>query len=276
MWQDGKVCHAVYRRARICPAEVKAMEYHHKIGEEHIDMEKQFTVQTNGLCKEYDGRAVLNRMNINVSAGEIYGILGANGAGKTTLLKLLAGLLEPTEGEAYILGKNTWEDRNAVLSDIGSLIEVPVFYEHLPAAENLSIHLEYMSRDADVRKMLERVGLGDVGNKPVSKFSLGMRQRLGIARSMIHKPKVLLLDEPINGLDPVAIREMRELFISLKNEGITVLLSSHILSEIEQTVDRVAVIANGSLILEANMNDFKVEHQSNLEDFLIKKMSGGK
>ncbi|MFD1402083.1 ABC transporter ATP-binding protein [Robinsoniella peoriensis] len=239
-------------------------------------MEKQFTVQTNGLCKEYDGRAVLNRMNINVSAGEIYGILGANGAGKTTLLKLLAGLLEPTEGEAYILGKNTWEDRNAVLSDIGSLIEVPVFYEHLPAAENLSIHLEYMSRDADVRKMLERVGLGDVGNKPVSKFSLGMRQRLGIARSMIHKPKVLLLDEPINGLDPVAIREMRELFISLKNEGITVLLSSHILSEIEQTVDRVAVIANGSLILEANMNDLKVEHQSNLEDFLIKKMSGGK
>lgn len=270
------MCHAVYRQARICRSEVEAMEYHHKIGEEHIDMEKQFTVQTKGLCKEYDGRAVLNRMNINVSAGEIYGILGANGAGKTTLLKLLAGLLEPTEGGAYILGKNTWEDRNAVLSNIGSLIEVPVFYEHLPAAENLSIHLEYMSRDADVRKTLERVGLGDVGNKPVSKFSLGMRQRLGIARSMIHKPKVLLLDEPINGLDPVAIREMRELFIWLKNEGITILLSSHILSEIEQTVDRVAVIANGSLILEANMNDLKVEHQSNLEDFLITKMSGGK
>lgn len=270
------MCHAVYRQARICRSEVEAMEYHHKIREEHIDMEKQFTVQTKGLCKEYDGRAVLNRMNINVSAGEIYGILGANGAGKTTLLKLLAGLLEPTEGGAYILGKNTWEDRNVVLSNIGSLIEVPVFYEHLPAAENLSIHLEYMSRDADVRKTLERVGLDDVGNKPVSKFSLGMRQRLGIARSMIHKPKVLLLDEPINGLDPVAIREMRELFIWLKNEGITILLSSHILSEIEQTVDRVAVIANGSLILEANMNDLKVEHQSNLEDFLITKMSGGK
>ncbi len=239
-------------------------------------MEKQYAVTTKGLTKEFDGQAVLNHLDINVRQGEIYGILGANGAGKTTLLKLIAGLLEPTEGGAYVFGKSAWDDRNAVLSGVGVLIEVPTFYEHLTAAENLSIHLSYMGVTADVRKTLERVGLGGVGSKPVSKFSLGMRQRLAIARGFIHKPKVLLLDEPINGLDPVAIREMRELFISLKNEGIAILLSSHILSEVEQTVDRVAVIARGSLVLEADMNELKATHENNLEEYLITKMSGGR
>lgn len=238
-------------------------------------MEQQFAVKTKNLCKEFDGKAVLNHLDISVAQGEIYGILGANGAGKTTLLKLIGGLLEPSEGAAFVLDKNSWQDRNVVLANIGSLIEVPVFYEHLTATENLSIHLEYMGASGDVKKALEKVGLDDVGNKPVSKFSLGMRQRLGIARSIIHKPKVLLLDEPINGLDPVAIREMRELFITLKNEGMTILLSSHILSEVEQTVERVAIIAKGNLILEASMSELKTEHQTGLEDFLITKMSGG-
>lgn len=239
-------------------------------------MEHQFAVHTNRLYKEFYGKNVLNRLEMKVKQGEIYGILGVNGAGKTTLLKLMAGLLEPTEGGAYVLDKNAWTQRNQVLGNIGSLIEVPYFYEHLNAAHNLSIHLRYMGMDADISKALERVGLGDVGDKPVSKFSLGMRQRLGIARSMIHSPKVLLLDEPINGLDPVAIKEMRDLFISLKNQGVTILLSSHILSEVIQTVERVAVIANGTLTLEANVKDLIVEHQNNLEDFLIKKMRGGK
>lgn len=239
-------------------------------------MEQQFAVITKNLCKEFDGRSVVNHLEINVKQGEIYGILGANGAGKTTLLKLIAGLLEPNEGGAFVFEKNSWQDRNAVLGSIGSLIEVPTFYEHLSAAENLSIHLSYMNANVDIEKTLERVGLGYVGNKSVSKFSLGMRQRLGIARSFIHKPKVLLLDEPINGLDPVAIREMRELFISLKNEGMTILLSSHILSEVEQTVDKVAVLANGSFVLEADMDNLKAEHQNNLEDYLITKMSGGR
>ncbi|HCO73995.1 MAG TPA: ABC transporter ATP-binding protein [Clostridium sp.] len=239
-------------------------------------MEQQFAVHTNRLCKEFYGKNVLNRLEMKVKQGEIYGILGVNGAGKTTLLKLMAGLLEPTEGGAYVLAKNAWDQRDQVLGNIGSLIEVPYFYEHLNAAHNLSIHLRYMGMDADISKALDRVGLGDVGDKPVSKFSLGMRQRLGIARSMIHSPKILLLDEPINGLDPVAIKEMRDLFISLKNQGVTILLSSHILSEVIQTVERVAVIANGTLTLEANVKDLIVEHQNNLEDFLIEKMRGGK
>lgn len=239
-------------------------------------MKQDLAVKTTRLCKEFDNQMVLSHLEIEVEQGEILGILGANGAGKTTLLKLLAGLLEPTEGAAYIFGENVWDHRNAVLGNLGLLIETPVFYEHLSAAENLSIHLEYMGRSADIKSVLERVGLDGAGNKPVSKFSLGMRQRLGIARSFIHKPRALLLDEPLNGLDPVAIREMRGLFRSLKNEGMTILLSSHMLSEVEQTVERIGVIAEGSLIFKAGMKELKAEHQNNLEDFLITKMRGGK
>jgi len=239
-------------------------------------MNTKIAVETKNLCKEFDGKSVLNHLEIRVDQGEIYGILGTNGAGKTTLLKLIAGLMEPTEGGAYVLGENSWEQRNKVLSNIGSLIEVPYFYEHLSASQNLSLHLEYMGVSADIGKVLRDVGLSDTGNKPVSKFSLGMRQRLGIARSIIHRPKILLLDEPINGLDPVAIREMRELFILLKNKGMTILLSSHNLSEIEQTVERVLVIANGTLIEVANLEELKNTHQNNLENYLIGRLSGGK
>lgn len=239
-------------------------------------MEQKFAVSTKNLCKEFEGKAVLRNIAIHVEQGEIYGILGANGVGKTTLLKLIAGLLEPTEGGAYVLGKNAWAQRDEVLGNIGSLIEMPYFYEHLTAAHNLSIHLAYMGVEEDSAKSLERVGLGDVGDKPVSKFSLGMRQRLGIARCMIHRPKVLLLDEPTNGLDPIAIKEIRELLVSLKKEGVTILLSSHNLSEVTQTVDRVAVIAGGAVALEATMNDLTSAHPTDLEGFMIEKMSGGK
>lgn len=238
-------------------------------------MQQEFTVTTKRLCKDFEGKPALNNFDISVAQGEIYGILGANGAGKTTLLKLIAGLLEPTQGGAYVLGNNSWQDRNNVLFNIGSLIEVPIFYEHLSAKENLSIHLAYMGAKGNISSALEKVGLKEVGDKEVSKFSLGMRQRLGIARSIIHNPKVLLLDEPINGLDPMAIKEMRELFISLKNQGMTILLSSHILSEVEQTVENFAIVAKGNLVFEGNMNKLKEQYHTGLEDFLITKMSGG-
>lgn len=238
-------------------------------------MEQQIAIQTSKLCKIFDRNQVLNNLEITVTQGEIYGILGANGAGKTTLLKLIAGLLEPTEGTALVFSKSPWEQRQDVLQGIGTLIETPIFYEHLSAQENLCIHLSYMSINADVQKALERVGLSTVGNKPVSKFSLGMRQRLAIARSIIHEPKVLLLDEPINGLDPVAIREMRELLISLKNDGVTILLSSHILSEVLQTVERVAIITKGNLVEQADMNELKDIHGKNLEDYFLSRLNGG-
>lgn len=239
-------------------------------------MEQGYAVSTNRLAKEFEGKTVLQRLEINVKQGELYGILGVNGAGKTTLLKLIAGLLQPTDGGAYVLGKNSWEQRDDVLGNLGTLIEVPYFYENLSASQNLSIHLRYMKQQGDIEKTLKLVGLEDAKSKPVSKFSLGMRQRLAIARSIIHHPKVLLLDEPINGLDPVAIREMRDMLISLNKEGMTILLSSHILNEVIQTVKTVAVIANGSITLQADLKQLLKEHEHDLEDYLIQKMSGGK
>jgi ABC-2 type transport system ATP-binding protein len=161
---------------------------------------------------------------------------------------------------------------------IGSIIEVPVFYEHLSATENLRIHLAYLGLEgkADIAETLERVGLPSTGSQKVATFSLGMRQRLGIARAIIHKPKILLLDEPINGLDPVGIREVRELLLSLAHDdGVTVMISSHIISEIEHIADTVGIIAGGSVIRETSMHALRAESGGNFEDYLINLMSGG-
>lgn len=238
-------------------------------------MHKLKSVQTNYLTKVFSGEEALKRCNLSVNSGEIYGLLGANGAGKTTLLKLIAGLLEPTEGNSSVMGINSHTQKFKLLKQIGIFIETPYFYEHLSASENLSIHLAYMKASGNVQDALNRVGLGYTGNKPVSQFSLGMRQRLGIARSIIHRPQVLLLDEPINGLDPVAIREMRELFVQLSKEGMTLIISSHILSEIIQTVDRIGILMNGQLVLDENLSRLKQEHPHDLENYLISMMNGG-
>lgn len=231
---------------------------------------------TKNLSKEFDRKTVLSNINLEVKTGEILGLLGANGAGKTTLLKLMGGLLEPSDGNCTILGNNPWTKRDEVLRNIGLLIETPMFYEHLSAYDNLSIHLEYMDVKTDVNSHLKSVGLGETGNKAVSKFSLGMRQRLAIARCISHSPKLLLLDEPINGLDPVAIKDMRELFIDLKNQGVTIILSSHILSEIEQTVENVAIISNGTIIEISNIIELKSQYGENLESYFVEKMRGAK
>lgn len=238
-------------------------------------MNKLLAVHTNCLTKVFSGEEVLKRCSISVNQGEIYGILGANGAGKTTLLKLIAGLLEPTEGSAEVMGMDSHIQKPQVLRQTGIFIETPYFYEHLSASENLSIHLEYMGTSGDIQDALKQVGLNSTGTKPVAQFSLGMRQRLGIARALIHRPQVLLLDEPINGLDPIAIREMRELFGQLKARGMTLLISSHILSEIEQTADRVGILAYGQLILEERMSVLKQQHPNDLENYLIGVMNGG-
>lgn len=238
-------------------------------------MKSEHAVHLNNLCKEFEKAPILNRVSIHVNPGEIYGILGANGAGKTTMLKVIGGYLEATDGEVKLFGHDPWRNRNEVLKNMGSIIETPFFYEHLTAQENLAIHLSYMEGRGDIASALERVGLANVGKKMVSKFSLGMRQRLAIARSFVHKPKLLLLDEPINGLDPVAIREMRELFMALKNEGTTILLSSHILNEVEQVAERVAILDKGQIVLEESMSVLKKANPNNLENYLITKMSGG-
>ena len=179
-------------------------------------MSTEQAIHTKGLCKSFGKNEVLRKCSLTVEKGTIYGFLGINGAGKTTMFKILTGLLTPTLGEVQVLGKDVTVQKADILRHIGSMIDVPVFYEHLSAKENLNIHLAYMGvKKADTETTLSKVGLQSVGNQPVSEFSLGMRQRLAIARAMVHQPKLLILDEPFNGLDPVGIREMRDLFKSL-------------------------------------------------------------
>lgn len=234
-------------------------------------------LQMQNVAKKFGGREILHGMNLSVERGIIYGLLGVNGAGKSTAFKMVTGLLRPTEGEITFLGTSVFGQDKGYLKEMGILIETPVFYEHLPAKENLELHLCYMGCGADgIEEALNRVGLGNTGRQPVSRFSLGMRQRLAIARAISHSPKLLILDEPINGLDPVGIRQMRELCLSLAREsGMTILISSHILSEIEHVADRVGVLVDGSIVQEVSMNEVRKNCPEGLEDYFFSIMSGG-
>lgn len=238
---------------------------------------KDIAVFTNKLTKSFSGKEVIKGCQISVKRGTIYGFLGKNGAGKTTMFKLLLGLQKPSSGTAFILGMDVTKDIEKILKCTGSLIETPVFYDHLSATENLQIHLAYMGvENAQVESVLERVGLPGTGTQPVSEFSLGMRQRLAIARAIIHKPEVLILDEPVNGLDPVGIKEMRNLFRQLADqEGMTILMSSHLLSETQQIADRIGVIADGRIVLEEEAEIIRRNHPQDMEDYLLAAIEGG-
>lgn len=238
---------------------------------------KDIAVFTNKLTKSFSGKEVIKGCQISVKRGTIYGFLGKNGAGKTTMFKLLLGLQKPSSGTAFILGMDVTKDIEKILKCTGSLIETPVFYDHLSATENLQIHLAYMGvENAQVESVLERVGLPSTGTQPVSEFSLGMRQRLAIARAIIHKPEVLILDEPVNGLDPVGIKEMRNLFRQLADqEGMTILMSSHLLSETRQIADRIGVIADGRIVLEEEAEIIRRNHPQDMEDYLLAAIEGG-
>ena len=217
-------------------------------------MNINLAVKTENITKTFLSREVLKDCNIHVEKGTIYGFLGANGAGKTTLFKIISGLLTPTMGNAQVLGMSVTSERNKILSEIGTIIET----------------------NSDIASVLSSVGLNNINEQPVSTFSLGMRQRLAIARAIIHKPKLLILDEPINGLDPVGIKEIRDLFIELvKNQNMTLLISSHILTEIEHIADTIGVIVNGTIVKEVSMTKIKAECPSGLEDYFIDIMNGG-
>lgn len=232
-------------------------------------------VRTKHLVKCFKQNEVIKDCSMCIEQGSIYGFLGANGAGKTTLFKLLTGLLNPDSGSVEILEVDMLKNRDKMLSQIGSLIETPIFYEHLSARKNLKIHLAYMGNvSCEIDKVLQMVGLVDVNEKSVATFSLGMRQRLGIARAMIHQPKILILDEPINGLDPMGVRTMRELFLSLaKEHGITILLSSHNLYEMEHVADKIGVIMDGKIVSEIDLIQVKAENKGSLEDYFYTIMS---
>jgi len=210
--------------------------------------------------KKFGDKEVVANVNMNIKKGEIYGFLGPNGAGKTTVMKMIVNLVKPSSGEIEIFGEKLNNKAYETLKRIGSIIEYPVFYDQLTGRENLELHCEYMGYydKSAIDKALDLVNLKDIDNKAVKDFSLGMKQRLGIARAIITKPEFLILDEPINGLDPIGIKEIRDLLKMLSKEyGITILMSSHILGEIEQIADTIGIINNGRLIEEVSMDSIK-------------------
>ncbi|MEK5038352.1 ABC transporter ATP-binding protein [Sporosarcina sp. FSL K6-3457] len=234
-------------------------------------------IEINDITKKFENYTVLNSCSFK-GENEIYGLLGKNGAGKTTLFKILLGLLTPSKGYVKICGKNSKEERQQVLRLVGATIEQPKFYSHLSAFENLSIHLSYMSFDDNEYKILIEEALSFVGltndiEKKVSKYSLGMKQRLAIARAIIHKPKVLILDEPMNGLDPIGIKDMRNLFKKLALEkSMTIFFSSHMLNEVMAVSDHILVLRDGKIVLEEEKEVIVSRYQEDVESFLIKCM----
>lgn len=217
-----------------------------------------YVIRTHELTKAFDGKEVVSNLGINVKQNEIYGFLGPNGAGKTTVMKMITNLLKPTKGEIEVFGERLTNTSYNVLKRMSSIIEYPVFYDDLSGKANLELHREYMGFYSPncVENALEMLGLANTGDKAVSNYSLGMKQRLGIARAIITKPELLILDEPMNGLDPAGMKQIRDLLKILSKEyGISILISSHLLSEIESVADTVGILHHGKLLNEISMSD---------------------
>lgn len=212
-------------------------------------------ITTNALTKEYDHKKVVNTLDLNVPKGSVYGFLGPNGAGKSTTLKMLLGLVKPTGGQIQILGKKLApENRLEILQQTGSLIEAPAYYGHLSGKENLQIICKLKNvPEKEIVRVMHLVRMENQMDKKVKNYSLGMKQRLGIAAALLGSPRLLLLDEPTNGLDPAGIQEIRELIRSLPEHGITVLVSSHLLAEIDQMATDVGIIDKGQLIFQDSL-----------------------
>ena len=252
----------------------------------------EYILKTYKLTKEFKNFSAVKNLNMNIKQGDIYGFLGENGAGKTTTIRMIMGLMKVTSGEIELFSEKDSKQNRNLLQRIGSMIEYPGFYPNLTAGENLEIHRRMMGmQDKNcIIESLKITGIEDVKDKKVKEFSLGMKQRLGIARAMLHHPEFLILDEPTNGLDPSGIKETRELILDLcKTQGITFLISSHILSEIQQMATKIGIIHKGKLLEEIEyeelqrrnrhyinikVNDdkkasFILEQKLNIKDFVI-------
>ena len=225
-------------------------------------------IETRELTKNFSGQLAVNGISLEIKRNTVYGLLGPNGAGKSTTLKLILGLLRPTKGEILFNGES-WKREH--LAKIGSLIEEPALYGNLTAEENLLVHTKLLGVPKDkIYEVLETVDLKDTGSKLVSQFSHGMKERLGIAIALLNDPALLILDEPTNGLDPVGIQELRELIATFPKKGMTVILSSHILSEVEQVVDEIGIISKGQLMFQGRPN-----RDEDLEAFFMEVIKGG-
>lgn len=228
----------------------------------------EYILKTCNLTKQYKNHRAVDDVNITIEKGDIYGFLGQNGAGKTTTIRMIMGLIKPTSGSIELFHKKVNQNDRDIFANVGSIIEFPGFYENLTAAENLNIHRKLMGIPGAgcIEEALITVGIADVSNKKVGEFSLGMKQRLGIARALLHKPEFLVLDEPTNGLDPMGIKEMRELILDLSQKRhITVLISSHILSEIQQLATKVGIIHKGRLLEEIDSETLRNKNRHYIE-----------
>ena len=202
-----------------------------------------YILEVKGLTKKFKNQIAVNNVSISIREGSVYGLLGPNGAGKSTILKMITGIMKPSSGE-ILFEDHLWTRKD--LKDIGALIEEPAIYPNLTAKENLEVASTlYGLPKKRVEEVLDIIGLRQGGKKKVRNFSMGMKQRLGLGMAIINNPKLLILDEPTNGLDPIGIEELRELIRSFPAMGITVILSSHILSEVAQVADKVGIISNG-------------------------------
>lgn len=221
----------------------------------------EMIIQTKDLTKKYRGRAAVNGLNLEIAQGDIYGFLGPNGAGKTTTIRMLLGLIQPTEGSIRIFGQDLRKDKLEILRRIGSLVEYPSYYGHLNATDNLeAIRRILGTPKSRIDEVLDIVSLSKEAHRPVKGYSLGMKQRLGIAASLLGNPELLILDEPTNGLDPSGIQEIRELIKSLPGQhGITVLISSHLLGEIEQMANTVGIISQGEMVFQDTIQNLQLQ-----------------
>lgn len=225
-------------------------------------------LKTVNLTKRYDTQYAVQNLNMNVERGKIYGLLGRNGAGKTTTIRMVTGLLQPTAGDVFLFGEKMKTPTKPIFQRIGALIESPAFYENLTARENLKIIADLRGTQSknSIDDALKLVNLENETKKKVRQYSLGMKQRLGIAMAMMHNPEFIILDEPTNGLDPIGIQQIRLLIKKLSAEnGVTVLISSHILSEIEQMADKVGIIDKGVLVEELTMAEIRYRNRHYLK-----------
>lgn len=227
-------------------------------------------LETKNLSKQYGGQPAADNISLHVRRNTVYGLLGPNGAGKSTTMKMLIGIIRPTSGQIIFNGK-PWNKK--CLSKIGALIEAPSLYGNLTAKENLMVHTRLLGIPNErIHEVLAIVDLKNTGKKRASQFSLGMKQRLGIAIALLNNPELLILDEPTNGLDPIGIKELRELIASFPKHGVSVILSSHALSEAAQIVDDIGIISNGQLLYQG-----VPDSHDNLEAFFTEIiMNGGK
>lgn len=230
-------------------------------------------VEIESVEKNYGTVPVIQSCNFQILEGEIYGLLGINGAGKTTLMKMILGLQKTDRGNIRVQGQEIGRHPD-YLGEIGCIIEHPAFYEHLNAEEKLSMHLMYYQKEGNIPETLRLVGLEQAQEKPVSQYSPGMKQRLGLARAIIHRPRLLILDEPLNGLDPVAVSEMCALLNRLAKSGVSILLSSHITGELRHTAHRIGILSGGRIRQEFSTAEILSRYGAHFENYIIHLMKG--